>query len=388
MNSGNAWILTEITSFLKRCGKKTLFGKFGNMEYLNIFRNNKVLVTGHTGFKGSWLSIWLEMLGAKVIGFALDPIYDNGIFLTSGIGSLIRDYRGDIRDLANLTQIFEKENPEIVFHLAAQPLVLDSYKNPAETFNINVQGTVNVLEAIRNCPSVKAAVIITTDKCYENHEWIWGYRENEPMGGHDPYSASKGAAELVIKSYQKSFFNEIGKPAVASARAGNVIGGGDWAENRLVPDIMKSIMGNKPIGIRNPQATRPWQHVIEPLSGYLKLAAALMNSPTDFTGAWNFGPYLQDIYTVQEVAEKIIHFAGKGKWQEIPEQQKPHEANLLMLDISKAVQKLKWRPILTFNDQIELTVNWYMNFQKMNVLELTRNQIRSYQNKWNLLNGN
>jgi CDP-glucose 4,6-dehydratase len=356
------------------------------MKHLEIFKDKKVLITGHTGFKGSWLSIWLEMIGAKVIGYSLDPVYNEGIFNTSGIKDLIHDYRGDILDLNFLTKIFRKENPDIVFHLAAQPLVLQSYKNPVETFNINVQGTVNVLEAIRNCPSIRAAVMITTDKCYENHEWWWGYRENEAMGGHDPYSASKGAAELVINSYRKSFFNAAGKPAVASARAGNVIGGGDWAENRLIPDIIRSIMENRTIEIRNPQSVRPWQHVIEPLSGYLKLAAGLVTDPEEFTGAWNFGPYLQDVITVKEIVEQIISYNGKGQWKDISLQDKPHEAQFLMLDISKAIQKLKWRPVLKMSDQIKMTVDWYMNFHKQNIIELTRNQIRSYTDKWNSLN--
>lgn len=352
---------------------------------LNTFKNKKVLITGHTGFKGSWLSIWLEMLGAKVVGYSLNPLHEKGVFMTSGIGSLISDYRGDVRDLGYLKSIFEKENPEVVFHLAAQPLVIESYQNPVETFSVNIQGTVNVLEAIRLTSSVKAAVMVTSDKCYKNQEWIWGYRENEAMGGHDPYSASKGASELVISSYQASFFNNTSKPVVASARAGNVIGGGDWAENRLVPDIMRSIFENKTIELRNPNATRPWQHVLEPLSGYLKLAASLLIAPKDFVGGWNFGPHLYEIYSVKTILEKIINYCGRGEWKDVSHENKPHEANLLMLDISKALQSLKWKPVLSIDEQIKLTVDWYMNFQNIDALELTRLQIIEYQNKWNLL---
>jgi CDP-glucose 4,6-dehydratase len=347
-----------------------------------IYKDKKVLVTGHSGFKGGWLTIWLEMLGAKVIGYALDPLYENGIFQSSGIGNYINDYRADVRDLNRLIEVFNSEKPDIVFHHAAQPLVIESYKNPVETFEVNVLGTVNVLEAIRQTPSVKAAIIITTDKCYENKEWVWGYRENDPMGGYDPYSASKGAAELVINAYRRSFFMEEGKPAVASARAGNVIGGGDWSENRLVPDIIKAISNNKTIEIRNPQATRPWQYVLEPLAGYLKLGTALLQSPEKFAEGWNFGPFMQDVYSVKQIVENIIHFSGKGTWKDLSKQEKLHEANLLMLDISKAVQKLNWKPVLSFNESIKFTVDWYMNAYKSNVLDFSRNQIKIYQKKW------
>ena len=346
------------------------------------YKNKTILITGHTGFKGTWLTIWLEMLGARVIGYALDPLHPEGVFQSSGIKESITDYRGDIRDLKKLLKVFRKEQPEIIFHLAAQALVLEGYNNPVETFEVNIQGTVNVLEAIRQTPSVKAAVMITTDKCYENMEWIWGYRENDKMGGHDPYSASKGAAELVISSYRRSFFQNNGNVGIASARAGNVIGGGDWAENRLVPDIIKAIISGKEVEVRNPNATRPWQHVLEPLTGYMQLGLALLNNPSRFAEGWNFGPYPHTVYPVKRVVERIIKYAGIGVMKDISNQGKPHEANLLLLDISKAIQKLDWKPVLSFDECINLTVDWYLNAKKAGALEFTRNQIITYRNLW------
>lgn len=366
---------------------KIQYGKSGNMNYLEQYKGRKVLITGHTGFKGAWLSIWLEMIGAKVIGYSLDPIQENCIFNMSKIGTKIKDYRGDIRDREKLLKIFETEKPEIVFHLAAQALVLESYKNPVETFEINIQGTVNVLEAIRLTPSVKAAIMVTTDKCYENNEWIWGYRENDPMGGHDPYSASKGAAELVISGYRRSFFNNENKPAIASARAGNVIGGGDWSDNRLVPDIIKAILDNKVIEIRNPSSTRPWQHVLEPLSGYLKLGVALLLNTHKFAEGWNFGPYSHEAHSVKQVVESIIGAAKKGSWNDTSTNSNKHEANLLMLDINKAIQKLDWKPTLSFKEGIYYTVDWYLNANN-NALEFTKQQIKNFQELWRLKNEN
>lgn len=358
------------------------------MKILNYYKNRKVLITGHTGFKGGWLSIWLNMLGADVYGYALDPLHENGIFKASGIESKITDLRGDIRDLDGLNYALNKIEPEIIFHLAAQPIVIESYKTPAETFAVNTHGTVNVLEAIRLTPSVKAAVMITTDKCYENKEWMWGYRENEPMGGHDPYSASKGAAELVISAYRRSFFTGKGKPAIASARAGNVIGGGDWADYRLVPDIFKALGNTKTIDLRNPAAIRPWQHVLEPLSGYLMLGARLMENPELFAGAWNFGPHLHDIHNVQTVVEHIIRFAGKGEWRDVSTKDQIHEANLLLLDISKAMHLLKWRPCLTFEETMRMTTDWYMKYSMEDVFELSQAQIKTYIKKWTSRNEN
>lgn len=349
---------------------------------LQFYTNRKVLITGHTGFKGGWLSIWLNMLGADVYGYALEPLHDKGIFAASGIAKKINDLRGDIKDLDQLKNAFNEIQPEIVFHLAAQPIVLESYHNPVDTFVTNTQGTVNVLEAIRHTASVKAAVIITTDKCYENREWVWGYREDEAMGGHDPYSASKGAAELAISTYRRSFFTGKHKPAIASARAGNVIGGGDWAAYRLVPDIFRALENGKPIELRNPAATRPWQHVLEPLSGYLLLGANLMENAEQFTEAWNFGPHLHDVHNVQTVVEQIIKLAGKGLWSDVSKPEQLHEANLLMLDISKAIRQLKWKPVLNFWETIQMTTDWYMRYMRQDVLKLTVEQIELFTEKW------
>jgi CDP-glucose 4,6-dehydratase len=352
------------------------------MESLKVFKGKKVLITGHTGFKGGWLSLWLNYLGADVAGYALDPKYPDGIFTLSGISKDIRDYRGDVRDLKYLKKVFGEVQPEVVFHLAAQPLVLESYKNPVETFDVNIMGTVNVLEAIRNTSSVKAGVMITTDKCYENREWIWGYREDEPMGGHDPYSASKGAAELVISSWRRSFFSKNEAPLIASARAGNVIGGGDWCENRLVPDIIRALLSNSPIELRNPDATRPWQHVLEPLSGYLKLGALLVEGNTRYAEGWNFGPYVHEVHSVRKVVETMLKMAGKGTWIDRSEGVKQHEANLLILDITKAIQKLKWMPTLSFGENIRLTLEWYMNYKSQDVRALSLQQIKYFESKW------
>jgi CDP-glucose 4,6-dehydratase len=367
---------------------KILSGKSGNMDFFNIYKGKRVLITGHTGFKGGWLSTWLHLLGADIYGYALDPLHEQGIYSMSGISSKINDHRGDIKDKSKLSDYVNYIKPDFIFHLAAQPLLLESYKNPVETFEINTLGTVNVLEAIRQCPTVKAGVFITTDKCYENKEWVWGYRENEPMGGHDPYSASKGAAELVISSYRESFFREKGKTAIASARAGNVIGGGDWADFRLVPDIFRAIESGKTIELRNPNATRPWQHVLEPLSGYLLLGAKLFEHPQRFAEAWNFGPFVHEIHSVADVVKEIIKYTGKGDFKDVSDSDKLHEANLLMLDISKANQKLGWYPVLNFKETIQMTSDWYMKFRDTDVFELTKKQILTYQDKWNSMLGN
>lgn len=351
----------------------------------NFFKDKRILVTGHTGFKGGWLSIWLQMMGAKVTGFSLDPKDQEGIFNVSGIKDLIHDVRGDIRDFDKLNQAFQKAKPEIVFHLAAQALVIDSYNNPLETFETNVQGTANVLEAIRQSDSVQSAVIITTDKCYENQEWVYGYRETDPMGGHDPYSASKGAAELVISSYQRSFLNQPDSPGIASARAGNVIGGGDWSNNRLVPDIFRALKSNEVVKVRNPNATRPWQHVLEPLGAYLLLSQKLYFDKKQFSSAWNIGPFSQDVYTVKQVIEEILKNTKKGDWVDTSNPKQLHEANLLMLDISKAFKFLGWRPTLDFTSTVRMTSDWYMMNEDADVLLFSKNQINEYLKLWNLL---
>lgn len=349
-----------------------------------FYRDKKVLVTGHTGFKGSWLTIWLEAMGAEVIGFSLDPYSERDNFVLSEISSKIIDIRGDIRDKDTLTEVFSKYRPEIVFHLAAQPLVRLSYDIPVETYEVNVMGTINVLEAIRVTDSVKVGVMITTDKCYENKEQIWGYRENEPMGGYDPYSSSKGAAEIAISSWRNSFFNpkyhNIHGKSIASARAGNVIGGGDWALDRIIPDCIKSIESNQPINIRNKKAIRPWQHVLEPLSGYLLLAQKMWNEPQEYCEGWNFGPRTESIATVWDVASKVIDNYGKGELKGSSDPNAVHEANLLMLDISKAKFKLGWEPRMNLDQCIELTVYWYRLYKDKNIYSLCLEQIEKYLN--------
>ena len=308
----------------------------------SAFQGKRVLVTGHTGFKGSWLSIWLHAMGAKVIGVALDPATDRDNFVLSGIGQKIEaDIRADIRDRQKMLDIFRQYQPEVVFHLAAQPLVRLSYDIPVETYETNVMGSIHIMEAIRHTDSVRAAVMITTDKCYENREQIWGYRENEPMGGYDPYSSSKGAAEIAISSWRRSFFNpaDYGKKhhvSIASVRAGNVVGGGDWAKDRIVPDCIRALEAGQTIEIRSPKAIRPWQHVLEPLSGYLLLAAKMLEEPTRYCEGWNFGPRTESVTPVWDVATMITKYYGKGELKDVSAPNALHEANLLMLDISKA----------------------------------------------------
>jgi CDP-glucose 4,6-dehydratase len=328
--------------------------------FQNVFFNKKILITGDTGFKGSWLAIWLNQLGAEVYGYALPPKnnYDN--FVVCNLDKKINHLDGDIRDLEKLKNYFNTVKPDFAFHLAAQPLVLESYKNPHYTFETNILGTVNFFEAVRNTPSVKAALNITSDKCYQNNEWVWGYRENDPMGGNDPYSASKGCSELVTNSYINSFFKINSHCAIASARAGNVIGGGDWAEDRIVPDFFRSILNQDKMIVRNPDAIRPWQHVLEPLSGYLLLASKLFLNANKFSGGWNFGPTDTSTYKVSELINSIIRFLGKGDVVFSDNPEKPHEANMLKLDISKSNFNLNWKPILNFDQLIEFTVNGYV----------------------------
>lgn len=354
-----------------------------------FYSGKRVLITGHTGFKGSWLAIWLHSMGAEVIGIALDPYSERDNFVLSGIGTKIKaDLRGDIRDGQLLKDVFQKYQPEIVFHLAAQPLVRLSYEIPVETYAINVMGTINVLEAIRVTESVKVGVMITTDKCYENREQIWGYRENEAMGGYDPYSSSKGAAEIAIASWRKSYFNpeqyaKHGK-SIASVRAGNVIGGGDWALDRIIPDCIKALEANKPIEIRSPKAIRPWQHVLEPLSGYMLLAMKMWNEPTRYCEAWNFGPNPESIATVWDVASKVVADYGSGELIDfsVPLQGLGvlHEAKLLMLDIAKARYELGWTPQMNISETVATTIDWYKRYQHMEVYKLCLEQIEKYAN--------
>jgi len=344
----------------------------------SAYKGKKVLVTGQTGFKGSWLALWLKELGADVVGYALDPKTDKDNFVVTKLSNKIKDLRADIRNKHKILKVFKEEQPEIVFHLAAQPLVLVSYDDPLETFETNIMGTANVLEAIRKSESVYAGIMITSDKCYENREMIWGYRENDPMGGHDPYSASKGSAELVINSFRKSFLASDGK-AIASARAGNVVGGGDWSKYRLIPDIVRAIEADQTVELRNPQATRPWQHVLEPLGGYLLLGAKVMAEPAKYADAWNFGPYPHDVEPVETVADKMIQYFGKGEWKGLSHNNKSHEANLLTLDITKSLSKLGWKPTLNLDETIFMTVDWYKKYNRgTDMYELCRNQINEY----------
>ncbi|MFA6335711.1 MAG: CDP-glucose 4,6-dehydratase [Bacteroidales bacterium] len=354
------------------------------MESLGKFyKGKKVLITGHTGFKGSWLAIWLHSIGAEVIGVALDPYSEKDNYVLSRIGKKIKDdIRDDIRDGERMKEIFAKYQPEIVFHLAAQPLVRLSYEIPVETYETNVMGTINVLEAIRTTDTVKVGVMVTTDKCYENKEQIWGYRENEPMGGYDPYSSSKGAAEIVISSWRRSFFNpdqyERHGKSIASVRAGNVIGGGDWAKDRIIPDCIRALEAGEIVDIRCPKAIRPWQHVLEPLGGYMLLAKKMWENPTKYCEGWNFGPRPESISTVCEVASKVLENYGSGELRDLSDPKALHEAELLMLDINKARFLLGWEPKWNINDTVKMTVDWYKRYKSMNVYDLCVEQINEY----------
>lgn len=353
--------------------------------FLNgFYKGKKVLVTGHTGFKGSWLTIWLNELGAEVIGYALDPFSSDDNFVLSKVSDRIVDIRGDVRDKNKLDEVFKKYKPDIVFHLAAQPLVRLSYDIPVETYEVNVLGTINVLECIRRTEETKIGIMITTDKCYENKEQIWGYRENEPMGGYDPYSSSKGAAEIAINSWRRSFFNpskvESHGKAIASVRAGNVIGGGDWAKDRIIPDCIKALEEDKAIEIRSPKSIRPWEHVLEPLSGYLLLGQKLYNNPTLYAEGWNFGPELDSIVTVWDIAQKVIKNYGSGKLLDVSDSDDLHEAKLLALDVAKARFKLGWRPRLNIDQTVKLTVDWYRLYKTVDVYDLCVDQINTFIN--------
>lgn len=348
-----------------------------------IYRGKKVLITGHTGFKGSWLSLLLHKLGAHIYGYALEPPTTPSLFEEAKIAELMTSFIGDVRELNQLSNLFGQVKPEIVFHLAAQPLVRDSYKNPVETYAINVMGTVNLLEACRCTNSVKTIVNVTTDKCYENKEWYWGYRENEPMGGYDPYSNSKGCSELVTSSYRNSFFNpnDYNKHgvAIASARAGNVIGGGDWASDRLIPDFIRAISQNQKVVIRSPYAIRPWQHVLEPLSGYLTLAAKLFSEGPNFNGGWNFGPEDKDVKNVEWITQTICALWGNGASYIVDTNPQLHEANYLKLDCSKAKAMLGWEPRWNIQKTLESIVKWNKDYLRgKNVRIITENQIEEY----------
>ncbi len=330
---------------------------------INFWKSRKVFVTGHTGFKGSWLALWLLSMGAEVCGYALDPPTEPSLYRLLDLDGQLKSVRGDIRDLAALETAVRDFQPEVVIHMAAQPLVRLSYQNPVETYSTNVLGTVHVLDVVRRTPSVRSVVMITSDKCYENNEWHWPYREQDTMGGHDPYSSSKGCAELVVSAYRHSFFPPEGDVAVASARAGNVIGGGDWALDRLVPDIARAWGSGKPAIIRNPDAVRPWQHVLEPLSGYMVLAERLFIDGPAFAEGWNFGPADSEARSVGDLISGLAKHWGDGAtWCTVKSEKEQHEAHLLRLDSSKAHARLGWWPRWNFSETLDYTAEWYKRF--------------------------
>lgn len=358
-----------------------------SMEQINgivnpdFWKNKKVFLTGHTGFKGSWLSLWLQSMGATVKGYALTPPSSPSLFKEASVETCIISEIGNINDLGTLKKSMIDFNPDILIHMAAQPLVRLSYKEPIETYTTNVIGTANVLESARSCSNLKAIVSVTTDKCYENKEWAWGYRENEPMGGHDPYSSSKGCAELVTAAYRSSFFNTNETASLASARAGNVIGGGDWANDRLIPDILKAFEKSQPVIVRNPLATRPWQHVLEPLSGYLVLAQKLYNEGNEFAEGWNFGPKEDDCKPVSWILDKMVAKWGKGASWQLDENNNPHEAGYLKLDCSKAAMRLHWHPNWNLEYTLDSIVNWHQHWLSgKNIQEQCLQEIAAYQN--------
>ncbi len=350
----------------------------------NFYKGKCVLVTGHTGFKGSWLSIWLHELGAEVVGVGLNPYSEKDNFVLSGIGNKIKaDIRADIRDSQKMKEIFAEYQPEIVFHLAAQPLVRLSYDIPVETYESNVMGTIHIMEAIRTTKSVKVGVMITTDKCYDNCETLEGYVETDPFGGYDPYSSSKGACEIAIQSWRRSFFNpkDYGKKhtvSLASVRAGNVIGGGDWAKDRIIPDCIRALEEGYVIDIRSPKAVRPWEHVLEPLSGYMLLAQLMWDNPTEYCEGWNFGPEVEGVSTVWEVASEVIKNYGSGELKDSSDPNAVHEANLLMLNINKAKSRLGWYPRMNMQQCMELVVDWYKRYQTEDVYELCVEEINKF----------
>lgn len=355
-----------------------------NMVTPSFWQNKVVLITGHTGFKGGWLSLWLSHLGAKVHGYSLPPPTQPNFFETIQLEKLLQLHTiSDIRDREKLRQSMQSTKPEIVFHLAAQPLVRYSYANPVETYEVNMIGTINLLEAVRATPSVRTVVVVTSDKCYENQEWGWGYRENEPMGGFDPYSSSKGCVELICSAYRNSYFSgnqhQIHNVSLATARAGNVIGGGDWAQDRLVPDFFRALCAGQPLQIRSPNSIRPWQHVLEPLAGYISLAEQQVVNGPRWAEAWNFGPNEDDAKTVAWIADQLACRYPQASIVKSSEA-KLHEASLLKLDSSKAKSRLKWKPRWQVEDALEKTAYWYSaQMQGCDMQRLSLDQIHDYE---------
>jgi CDP-glucose 4,6-dehydratase len=354
---------------------------------LQFWKDKKILLTGHTGFNGSWLSVWLKELGANVIGYSLPPPTNPSLFELANVAQGMCSITGDVRDLDHLKSVSQKYAPEILIHMAAQSLVVKSHKDPYGTYTTNVLGTLNVLETVRHSDSIKVVIIITSDKCYKNNEWVWGYREDDSLGGIDPYSNSKACAELITSAYRDSYFKKANTSfkdvAVATVRAGNVIGGGDWAENRLIPDVMQSLASNNRITIRNPNSIRPWQFVMEPLDGYLTLAERLWSHGAEYAEGWNFGPDESDAQTVSQIVEKLGQLWGTHvAWEEL-HQPYPQEANYLKLDCSKARKKLKWAPKLDLDTTLKWVVEWYKSYNNAEDVEkLTKSQVVGYQNSY------
>lgn len=353
----------------------------------DFWRGKRVFLTGHTGFKGSWLSLWLQSLGAVVQGYALAPPTRPALFDVARVWDGMNSQIADIRDFTTLLSTLQAFRPEIVIHMAAQPLVRLSYREPIDTYSTNVMGTVHLLEAVRACDAVRVVVNVTTDKCYENREWVWGYRESEPMGGHDPYSSSKGCAELVTSAWRRSYFHGDHAPAVASARAGNVIGGGDWADDRLIPDILRAFVAGEPVIIRYPRATRPWQHVLEPLSGYLVLAQALWSRGQDFAEGWNFGPAESDAKPVGWIVDKLVRDWGQGASWQLDEAPPVHEAGYLKLDCSKARERLQWQPAWSLETALHRIVRWERAWREgRDMRDYCLREIAEYNDERNRLN--
>lgn len=345
-----------------------------------FWKGKKVFLTGHTGFKGSWLSLWLDSLGAEVSGYALEPVSQPSLFAIADIADCTNSVIGDIRDSSHLLRAMQKARPDVVIHMAAQSLVRYSYKHPVETYQVNVMGTVNLLEAVRECDSVRQVLVVTSDKCYENREREAGYREQEAMGGYDPYSSSKGCTELVVAAYRQSFFSDKKAIGVATARAGNVIGGGDWAEDRLIPDLVRSFSVNDVVTIRNPGAVRPWQHVFEALHGYLLLLENMSLDPEKFGQAWNFGPAEEDSKDVAWIVKTFVLDWGDAKWRVEPDSENLHEAHYLRLDCSKAMRELSWKPVLKLDQALKWIAGWYRCYYNGDDAgSLSRKQIRDFQ---------
>jgi CDP-glucose 4,6-dehydratase len=351
---------------------------------VKTWQERRVFLTGHTGFKGSWLALWLSRLGAQIRGYALDPCTEPNLFNLASVGTVVEDIRGDVRDHAKLEASMTEFAPEVVFHLAAQPIVRRSYADPVGTYGTNVMGTVHLMEAIRKTPSVRAVVCVTTDKCYQNQEWIWPYRETDPLGGYDPYASSKACAELISAAYRSSFFAVARlhehKVAVATARAGNVIGGGDWSEDRLIPDLIRGFRSGEPVLIRRPNAIRPWQHVLDPLHGYMMLAQELLKQNAQFASSYNFGPSDEDVWPVERIATKLVHIWGNGASWICDSVPSVHEDHVLRLDASKARVELGWKPRLKIEAALEWTMDWYRAWnQGDNMAEFTEKQIVEYE---------